>query len=1698
MPQYIDNNQLPIFYQDQPITKEQLDQLKNVFQTAFNNLYKVVIETQAPDIQRIQTVVDATQSLIISKLNQFDLAEEQITQITANLQSLLRQFSAIATSKANVTDLNTLYADVEALETRFNALADTVTTEEVILSNFSLRWDTAADTLAIRAITEEGEEPCGCFINKTLFVNVVADENIGAGRLVEFTGIDGTLGRNYRAKLANPNAEGFDPKKIIGVASKPIGQGQSGRVLIRGYLQRDAVFNLRDEGWIAGRLLYLDPTTTTGEITWATEENLETRIPRGQVRYRVGTVINSSNAEEALAYIQLDYAKALEEAYNVDPTDLQVNDMLILKETALGDLVWERIPLTDLTTKQELRNHEDDQTYNIDLPNKYHFPVDDARTVTFTVNPEYTQRTLNVSFNTLDELQEQFPEGNPSIPDAIYRLRGNLQFWTYENNEWVQINNYRVGSVENALFSVTELLRRFEQKADRATLRQDFDLETKYNLRTQGRSMVHWGNLINVPNLADDSWRSPIADYTLLPESDEINPVTVGDVIFVGADEKGKPAFYMCISSVQQGDEETEWDKFAQLDWDNNHNTLKNLTNQDDHTQYLLRDDTNTGDHKGLAGTLFFNDNQALDMVVHKSADNIGISQVEGKLWYSTSNNRLHIYSGEVNGWVPIQGAGAIIEEYEVDATEGQTVFDVGQSGTTFYEVGVRIMQVYRKVGPHYVLLDKDDFVETNSTTITLASAYVTANPVVAADHFYFRWANNVGGVESTILDGSVTYEKLAQPMKELVVPGADPLNEDTDQSTYVKKKDGTWVPAIDFDHNHEIVRKHTFTFPSTGWQPIDDGAEPVPAILYYQNSYTLPNDIDLSDDDYYTVRIVPADNEQATAIQSYGLYNDVEILSSDPVILRFRSEKDFDLANVEAVIEIVYEQAGVATVKGSLSSLVIDATQVAFDNSIAQFPGNPTSVQLAIEKFKEIIGDAGNTEFTFYVAVNGSDDNSGTQLAPFRTIRYACDFVATIPANEIPIGGGQTISVRPLVSIFINSGVYEEQLPIVVPSNTSLVGSDLRTVRVQPKAGLSDDGVTQNKNSTMFLMSSGTLAINLALYNMRGWIAPTDIQIPETVPAQGIGFALNPASPILGPSPYILDCSAFFGVVRNPATGDIIEGAGIGAYVDGSVHAIGNKSMLFYAYTCINDEGVGFWADNGGIIEMVSDFTYYAAYGYLATRGGYIRGLNGSNSWGTWALFAKGFLNSETPISGTLTGTMLEYSNLVGGFTAGQTIFGQTSGSEATILNVQESTQTLYIERTTEEEFQDGETIAHESNTANVVGTEFGQKGALLLATGFETIPEIRMSISLSDDDLTYVVASISGTWVNSSSVLILTLAQNKPTSSESGATIELRKRYSQIRVTGHDFLNVGSGGIASVTVGGGTLVNPGTAPVQSQQVGEFNTGRVFSVSTDQDGNFRVGKFFAIDQGTGRATLDASAFDLSGLTSLRLGSIGAQLGESINEFSSDVTLSQNSNEKVATQFAIKTYVDNKFSQNATFGENVTIEGNLTVQGTEVILNTETVNVEDKNIVLGNIDTPTDITADGGGITLKGDTDKTIVYNRTNNRWDSNTSFNAPQLFVNGEEVGTATVYEITILSDVNEWANVAGEAPFTQTITVTGIKSTDFPFADVNLATIDFEDLNDILASWGLIYRGTTQTNQITFFAKEIPEVNIPVVIRR
>jgi trimeric autotransporter adhesin len=117
-----------------------------------------------------------------------------------------------------------------------------------------------------------------------------------------------------------------------------------------------------------------------------------------------------------------------------------------------------------------------------------------------------------------------------------------------------------------------------------------------------------------------------------------------------------------------------------------------------------------------------------------------------------------------------------------------------------------------------------------------------------------------------------------------------------------------------------------------------------------------------------------------------------------------------------------------------------------------------------------------------------------------------------------------------------------------------------------------------------------------------------------------------------------------------------------------------------------------------------------------------------------------------------------------------------------------------------------------------------------------------------------------------------------------------------------------------------------------------------------------------------------------------------------VNNFSSSGTLS-------ATVLNI--------SSSGTIGDLI-IGGNLTVNGSTTTINSTTITVDDKNLELGSVASPTDITADGAGITVKGATDKTFNWVNGTNSWTSSEHLDLASgkvLKVAGTEILSATNY---------------------------------------------------------------------------------------
>lgn len=143
-------------------------------------------------------------------------------------------------------------------------------------------------------------------------------------------------------------------------------------------------------------------------------------------------------------------------------------------------------------------------------------------------------------------------------------------------------------------------------------------------------------------------------------------------------------------------------------------------------------------------------------------------------------------------------------------------------------------------------------------------------------------------------------------------------------------------------------------------------------------------------------------------------------------------------------------------------------------------------------------------------------------------------------------------------------------------------------------------------------------------------------------------------------------------------------------------------------------------------------------------------------------------------------------------------------------------------------------------------------------------------------------------------------------------GSTGTITFNISTCRATGHDFLDVGKGSYnetnyPNVIFGQST---GSTIAEGSNEVNERGKGRVFYVSTDQNGVFKVGKFFTVDQGTGSIAIAASISlnDIDGL--------GFRRGVTVSEFSSDSAMSDNDENSVPVESAVRGHVNRRLGFN--------------------------------------------------------------------------------------------------------------------------------------------------------------------------------------
>ena len=625
---------------------------------------------------------------------------------------------------------------------------------------------------------------------------------------------------------------------------------------------------------------------------------------------------------------------------------------------------------------------------------------------------------------------------------------------------------------------------------------------------------------------------------------------------------------------------------------------------------------------------------------------------------------------------------------------------------------------------------------------------------------------------------------------------------------------------------------------------------------------------------------------------------------SSTPTVLIEDGSSGHQVSNV---ITITGSQIGSASnVTFNVASIASDTLRVANGTYAENLPLRvPSGVSVIGEALRNTKVQPASGTGTQIKTISVTGNVSGAVNGTYNYIHNsATSGAGTEAVFNITVSGG-TISST---TVYHGGSHFAVNDTLTIPSASIGSGGN---------ATFTVTALENNNASNMWLLNNNNNIRNFSFSGLSATPGAGGTGVPAVM-------SLDPSGAITTSSPYIQNCTS-------------LNAGATGIQIDGLLHSSGNKSILGNDFTQINSDGKGVHAIGGGRGEMVSIFTYYNAISFHAQSGGFIRGLNCSSAYGEQGAVADGDLASETPITVRAKGQILKYqpntistgstSDIAGAISTNgsgtATILGATSGATATLFRYQVSTDTIHIDDVVGN-FTRGEVITitkEDSSSFNVtLNTVFGdstsankgQSGFLVALESTDStlastgVLKPGANIQFAGDSNYYRISLVTEeNTTNKYATIRITSAVTTGNAIADQTAATVTTKFSNVRLTGHDFLDIGTGDFTTTNYPGG----PTQPADQADEVAETNGGRVYFTSSDQNGDFRVGDLFRIQQATGIATLNADAFDLSGLSELQLGSIGAEIGATINEFSTDQTLGGNSITAALTEYAVLGYL---------------------------------------------------------------------------------------------------------------------------------------------------------------------------------------------
>jgi len=504
-------------------------------------------------------------------------------------------------------------------------------------------------------------------------------------------------------------------------------------------------------------------------------------------------------------------------------------------------------------------------------------------------------------------------------------------------------------------------------------------------------------------------------------------------------------------------------------------------------------------------------------------------------------------------------------------------------------------------------------------------------------------------------------------------------------------------------------------------------------------------------------------------------------------------------------------------------------------------------------------------TENAIWVTVDGNDSNTGYLEGDAKRT----------------IGAAASIA-QPGDTIFVRSGVYNEENPIGLRTDVSVSGQDLRLVKIIPN----------NVDKDVFHVRRGCLVENLNFSGTSvsvGHTGSAAVAFPPTAEDISNGSAFGAVTGFTDPgpategesgrwrSPYVRNCTNFMsGSIGMKVNGDHATASTIGSNL---------KSMVLDSFTQYNQGGIGVSITNNGYAQLVSLFTITCDTAVYVDTGGSCDLTNSNSSFGNFGLVAVGLgsteftgaVNADTTaeLDSIAIKNVVDYSSSVRKPYDGQALWFKInldnypdtvgSGVITSPLTQLDRIQVLNGGSGFSETSPPNVIIRDSDGTVTPKGPQgiIAQGSATVSAAGTITAIDV-ISTGRNYLSTQNIVVDIDGDTSLATAVMtpiyytvfeatdptvtgITTVTFNEfiPYELFENDTVEIR-RISRILTSSHSFEYIGTG----IDINTSTPFQ-GAVPIKENEIVARDGAQIPFTSTDQKGNFDIGAGIQVDQTT-------------------------------------------------------------------------------------------------------------------------------------------------------------------------------------------------------------------------------------------------------